>query len=219
MTVSAAHPSTFEDAGDTARPQAEPVAVVGPNAVTQLVRALRVATDPADVQRILVTADVVEWADHPPEHMVDERPVAALHRATREILDKDSSRAVLTEAGLRTGDYILANRIPAPARAVLKVLPAWVSSRLLARAIAAHAWTFIGSGRFVCSRADGLTFEIWSNPFCAGETSAAPLCVWHAAVFQRLFQALVSPGATAVETHCVARGDSCCRFALSGIGR
>jgi divinyl protochlorophyllide a 8-vinyl-reductase len=219
MTVSAAHPSTFDKVTSEARPLAEAVAVVGPNAVTQLVRVLRAATDAEDVQRILVLADVLEWADHPPDHMVDERPVAALHRATRAILAPDRSRAVLAEAGLRTGDYILSNRIPKAARAVLKILPAWMSSRLLARAITAHAWTFVGSGRFACSRDDGLSFEIRGNPFCAGETSVAPLCVWHAAVFQRLYQALVSPGAMAVETHCAARGDACCRFAVNGIGR
>ena len=168
---------------------------------------------------LVVTAGVEDWAAQAPADMVDERPVAALHRATRSILEPQSALAILAEAGSRTGDYIVANRIPVWARAILKVLPAALSSRALARAITAHAWTFVGSGRFVCKPGKDPTFEIWSNPLCAGETSAAPMCVWHAAVFERLYQALVSPRAKAVETHCSARGDACCRFAVSGIRR
>ena len=53
-----------------------------------------------------------EWDGRPPDKMVDERPVAALHRATRAILDPDKSRAVMVEAGLRTGDYILCEPNP-----------------------------------------------------------------------------------------------------------
>jgi divinyl protochlorophyllide a 8-vinyl-reductase len=208
--------STYEDRAG-ARPHPDSVALVGPNAAIQLLRALEAATDAETVRRILAAAGAPEWADRPPAEMVDERPVAAFHRATRAALGPERARAILTEAGLHTGDYILANRIPAAARAALKALPAWASSRLLARAITAHAWTFVGSGQFSARRAGGLIFEIARNPFCAGETSAEPLCVWHAAVFQRLYRALVSPGANVVETHCRARGDACCRFSVTGI--
>lgn len=194
-------------------------AVIGPNAAIQLLDVLRAEVDPPTVQRILGQADVAGWADAPPAHMVDERPVAALHRATRAILGPERSARILTEAGLRTGDYILANRIPRPARLLLKALPARLSARLLAKAITAHAWTFIGSGRFAYADAKGLDFEIRDNPLCAGETSATPLCVWHAGVFTRLYQVLVSPGAVAVETHCRAQGDSCCRFTIRGLGQ
>ncbi len=219
MTMSLAHPSTFDDGADKARSSASAAGRIGPNAAIQLLRALPLAVDPETVRRIVVTAGVEDWAAQAPADMVDERPVAALHRATRSILEPQSALAILAEAGSRTGDYIVANRIPVWARAILKVLPAALSSRALARAITAHAWTFVGSGRFVCKPGKDPTFEIWSNPLCAGETSAAPMCVWHAAVFERLYQALVSPRAKAVETHCSARGDACCRFAVSGIRR
>ena len=208
--------SKSEGSADPGAPS-DAVAVVGPNAAIQLLRALQPAADAETVRRILTAAGSPEWEDHPPDQMVDERRVAALHRATRAALDPARARAVLAEAGSRTGDYILSNRIPAAARATLKALPAWMSSRLLARAIAAHAWTFVGSGQFASRRAGGLIFEISHNPFCVGESSAEPVCVWHAAVFQRLYQALVSPGAKVVETHCSARGDPCCRFSISGI--
>ena len=214
--MASAYPSTFEGRAHAARPGVRERAVVGPNAAIQLIDALRLATDPQTVARILATAGVPEWGAAPPEAMIDERLATALHRATRETLDPERARAALTEAGRRTGDYILANRIPAAARRVLKASPAWAASRLLSRAIAAHAWTFAGSGRFACSRAGGLAFEIADNPFCAGTAAAEPICVWHAAVFERLFRALVAPGATFVETECCARGDARCRFRLVG---
>ena len=219
MTMSLAHPSTFEDRAGKARSQGKADGRVGPNAAIQLLVVLPLVADPETVRRIIVTAGVEAWAAHPPADMIEERPVAALHRATRSFLDSRSALAILAEAGSRTGDYLLANRIPVWARAALKALPASVSSRLLARAIKAHAWTFVGSGRFACNPGKDLNFEIWSNPFCAEERSGAPTCAWHAAVFERLYQALVSAKAKVVETQCSARGDACCRFVVNGIRR
>ncbi|MGO9421202.1 bacteriochlorophyll 4-vinyl reductase [Roseiarcus sp.] len=217
MTMSLAQPLIAEGRAKRSRSEGETSGRVGPNAAIQLLRVLPLAAEPETVLRILVTAGVLDWAIHPPTDMVEERSVAALHRATRKILHLEEGLAVLAEAGGLTGDYILANRIPGWARAALKALPARISSRLLAKAITAHAWTFVGSGRFACCFANGLTFEIWSNPFCVGERSDSPICAWHAAVFQRLYQALASPRARVVETHCSARGDACCRFAVNGI--
>lgn len=213
--MASAYTSTSEGRARPARPTERERPVVGPNAAIQLIGALRLATDPESVRRILARAGVPEWGATPPEAMIDERLAAALHRATRETLDPERAKDVLTEAGSRTGDYILAHRIPAAARTVLRAVPAWAASRLLARAIAAHAWTFAGSGRFAASRDGGLAFAIANNPFCAGTTADEPICVWHAAVFERLFRALVAPTATFVETECCARGDPCCRFRLA----
>ena len=219
MTMSLAHPSTFDGRADQARSQGKAASRVGPNAAIQLLAVLPLAADAETVRRIVETADVRDWAVHAPTDMIEERPVAALHRATRSILELQNALAVLAEAGSRTGEYLLANRIPVWARAALKAMPAIVSSRLLARAITAHAWTFVGSGRFVCNSGKDLNFEIWSNPFCAGEQSDAPTCAWHAAVFERLYRSLVSSKAKVVETQCSARGDDCCRFAVYGICR
>ena len=219
MTMSLAHPSTFDDRAGEVRSHARDAGRVGPNAAIQLLRVLPLAADAETVRRIVETAGVEDWAIQAPTDMIEELPAAALHRATRSILKPEIALAVLAQAGSQTGEYLLANRIPVWARAILKALPAALSSRLLSRAITAHAWTFVGSGRFVCNPGEDLNFEIWSNPFCAGETSAAPACVWHVAVFERLYQALVSPRAKVVETHCSARGDACCRFAVSGIRR
>ena len=127
--------------------------------------------------------------------------------------------AVLTEAGSRTGDYLLANRIPVWARAILKALPAAVSSRLLARAIAAHAWTFVGSGRFVCNPGEASNFEIWSNPFCAGERSDAPTCVLACGGVRAALSGSRIAESEGGRNPLQCRGDACCRFALNRIRR
>jgi divinyl protochlorophyllide a 8-vinyl-reductase len=195
---------------------AEPgAAAIGPNAATQLLVALHLAVEPSTIERILADAGAETWMADPPHAMVDERRVAGLHKATRALLGRERSETVLREAGSLTADYLLEARIPHWARAILTALPASGSARVLTRAIQGHAWTFAGSGRFSSANDRGLRYEIWSNPLCAGERAPKPVCVWHAAVFQRLFQALVSPAAHVVETHCRARGDDCCRFSLN----
>jgi divinyl protochlorophyllide a 8-vinyl-reductase len=47
-----------------------------------------------------------------------------------------------------------------------------------------------------------------------GERAAAPVCVWHEAVFRRLFRELVHPQAVVRETHCGACGERVCRFEI-----
>jgi divinyl protochlorophyllide a 8-vinyl-reductase len=123
--------------------------------------------------------------------------------------------AILTDAGLRTGDYILANRIPKFAQVILKLLPAPLAARMLVKAITAHSWTFAGSGRFSGVVGKNVTFEIAGNPIIAGERAETLVCVWHAAVFQRLFQVLVSPKSRSKEFACGAHGDQSCRFVVN----
>ncbi|HEY0331715.1 MAG TPA: bacteriochlorophyll 4-vinyl reductase [Rhodopseudomonas sp.] len=195
-------------------PHADHAARIGPNAVIQLIQALTAAglDDPA--RQIFAAAGASEWLARPPGEMVDERPVAAIHQAVRRLLPAGQAAAVLTDAGLRTGDYILANRIPKFAQTILKLLPAPLAARMLVKAIAAHSWTFAGSGGFSGEVGRNVVLEIADNPICAGEHADTPVCVWHAAVFQRLFQVLVSPRARAVEIACGAHGDGCCRFVV-----
>jgi divinyl protochlorophyllide a 8-vinyl-reductase len=68
---------------------------------------------------------------------------------------------------------------------VIRALPAPVGARLLSIAIAKHAWTFAGSGRFAVKRARPLTVTIAANPL--GLRQGSPSCHWHAAVFERLY--------------------------------
>lgn len=145
----------------------------------------------------------------PDAGMLPQGEVIRLHATLREALPAQSP-ALLRAAGLGTADYILANRIPAPARRLIRALPRPLGARLLAGAIARHAWTFAGSGRFRIEGFHPLTLSIAANPL-----ALAPGCDWHAAVFERLFATLVWPGATVRETACCAAGDAACRFTIS----
>ena len=146
--------------------------------------------------------------------MMDEGPAAAMHQALRRDLP-DRAAALARAAGLATGDYILAHRIPKPAQALLRRLPVPVAAWLLTRAIAQHSWTFAGSGRFEVLSTRPLSFRILDNPVVRGERADGPICHWHAAVFERLFATLVHPGYRAVETACCATGAPACVFEIT----
>ncbi|MGS4945380.1 bacteriochlorophyll 4-vinyl reductase [Meridianimarinicoccus sp. RP-17] len=185
---------------------------IGPNAVLQLVPVLdRTLGRPARV-RLLTGAGLFEMPDG--TAMIDEGPVARLHQTMRRDFP-DLAPGMAAAAGRRTGDYILIHRIPRRAQRLLRILPAALSARLLAQAIAQHAWTFAGSGRFRVASRVPLVFEIADNPLVRGEHAAAPVCHWHVAVFARLFTRLAAPDYTCVETDCCANGARACRFVLA----
>lgn len=144
--------------------------------------------------------------------MIPEDDAARLHQLLRRERPEEAP-ALSAEAGRRTAGYILAHRIPRAAQALLRLSPAGLAARGLSAAIARHAWTFAGSGAFRV--VDPWTFEIAGNPMIRGEASAAPLCHWHAAVFERLYRTLVHPDCRCREAACGAQhgGDSC-RFEM-----
>ncbi len=189
---------------------------IGPNAVLQHLPVLDAAIGERLRAALLHRADVAE----PPADsgMLPQDQVARLHRAVRLYLP-DRAPAIQRAAGLATGDYILAHRIPRRAQALIRALPAWAGARLLAKAIAKHAWTFAGSGRFRVVSHRPLTFEIANNPLAGALGAEADIeppnvCDWHAAVFERLFSVLVWPSVRVVETDCCASGAPACRFEL-----
>ena len=135
-----------------------------------------------------------------------------MHQALRT-LEPEMAPSLAWEAGVRTAHYIMEHRIPQAAQRVLKALPPVLAAPLLSRAIARHAWTFAGSGRFV--REGALRFAIHDNPIVRGETGTTPLCHWHAAVFETLYRGLVDARLRCAETTCCATGHEACRFTLS----
>ena len=101
--------------------------------------------------------------------------------------------AVLAQAGRGTARYILAHRIPQPVQHLLCALPAPWAAKSLSKAISAHAWTFVGSGRF---RVDTpWCFRLEDSPLYAPGQGD-----WHAAVFETLYRALVAPEVICRET-------------------
>lgn len=183
---------------------------IGPNAVIQLGETLAAHGEDRLAREIYLAAGCPDWLDHPPEAMVGEDAVVRLHAALWRIASPEQAAAFAAEAGMRTGDYILAHRIPAPARMFLRLMPAPIAARLLVEAISAHAWTFAGSGRFSAQTGTPVVVEIADNPLAGPEG-----CVWHSAVFRRLFQSLVHAEADVRETACCGRGDPACRFEIA----
>lgn len=167
---------------------------IGPNAILQLVPVLDRFQGRVGRDRVLDAAGVaVPPAD---AGMWPESQCRAVHLAVWQGCG-DRAAEILAAAGQGTADYILAHRIPGAARAVIRALPAPMGASLLSAAIARHAWTFAGSGRFAIVSRRPLTFQIEGNPLAF---PGLP-CPWHASVFSRLFRALVWPCARVEDCH------------------
>jgi divinyl protochlorophyllide a 8-vinyl-reductase len=193
------------------RAPAPPTARIGPNAIVQLAEALRAAFGVQRGADFFAAAGLSVYWTAPPQQMVDEAEVLRLHRALRAEFGAQAA-SLARDAGRRTGEYLLAHRIPRPAQTLLKCLPAPLASRLLLAAIRKHAWTFAGSGVFTAQGGQPTWFRIADSPMCRGETSTQPLCDFYAATFERLFRELVHPRTTVIETSCQACGAKACIF-------
>jgi divinyl protochlorophyllide a 8-vinyl-reductase len=147
--------------------------------------------------------------------MVDEREVTRLHRVLRAELGVPQALYVAQRAGVLTGDYLLAHRIPAGVQRVLSVLPAALASRVLIDAIQRHSWTFSGSGELRVRKAFPPRLSIAGCCICQGAASQEPLCAFYAAAIERLFRALVHPRAAVAEIVCQATGGDACTFEIT----
>jgi divinyl protochlorophyllide a 8-vinyl-reductase len=183
---------------------------IGPNAILQLVPILDQAIGERARKGLFIEAGVA--LPLPNAGMLPETEVIRLHRALG-LWFPSLAPDLLRKAGLATGDYILANRIPAFAQRIIRLMPAPLAARVLATAIARHAWTFAGSGAFHIERFRPLTVTITDNPLAIGR-GHGPSCHWHAAVFERLFSALVWSRVHVTEIDCCAAGDAACRFQI-----
>lgn len=186
---------------------------IGPNAILQLVDVLERRGEFDLCRSVLAEAGV----SRPPRDagMLPEADCAAVHQALRQLAV--GAEGLLEEAGLATGDYILAHRIPRLAQGVLRVLPRAWAARVLTKAIARHSWTFAGTGEFRVDGSRPLVVSVARNPLVAGWSAETPQCIWHAAVFRRLYGRLVWPGVQVREVACCACGDAACRFEISAL--
>lgn len=160
---------------------------------------------------VFAAADLHRHLAAPPTEMVDEADVSALHRAAFLHLGPERAARVSRRAGRLTGDYLLENRIPAPAQKLLRLLPRAIAARLLLSAVARHAWTFVGSGRFSYSFAP-LRLKLEGAPICHQLRTDDKVCAYFAATFERLFRAILAPDARVEEIECEAVGDPACLF-------
>ena len=166
-------------------------AVIGPNAILQAVAVMETRLGHAETRAILADARIGALPSG--EHMVPEVHALRLHRWL-SLHDPMGSFVIAEEAGARTADYIIANRIPKPAAWLLRRLPAMLAAPLLMAAIRKHAWTFIGAGVFAAQGAWRFSIDRTG----AGDALPPPdsLFHWYAAVFTRLYQCLVAGDCT-----------------------
>lgn len=190
-------------------------ALIGPNAIIRMREVMIEALGRRETGRILTQAGLAEWVFTPPDAMVDERAVAALHAALRAAHGEGRAAALGFEAGLRTGRYLLENRIPGAVRRLLTLLPAPLASRLLLRSIARHAWTFAGSARFEVLGTSPALLRITDCALTRGVRLKRPGCAFYTGTFEALFRALVHRDARARQTACEGRGDEACLFEIS----
>jgi divinyl protochlorophyllide a 8-vinyl-reductase len=187
---------------------------IGPNAVIQVAAALDQRLGTGVARDLMQAAGLGAYVRTPPQHLIDEREVIALHTLLRERLQPATATEVVRAAGVATGDYLLEHRIPRLAQSALRALPAPLAARLLLGAIRRHAWTFAGSGHFLARSGRPVVISIGSCPICRGAHAAGPQCGYYAATFQRLFRQLVHRNAHVRETACQAAGAACCRFEI-----
>lgn len=180
-------------------------ALIGPHALIHAVAAMRERLGDRETAAILANAQIS--AVPTGEVMVPEIEALRLHRwlALREPVD---CFVIAEEAARRTADYVIANRMPALAVRLLRVLPAKVSGPLLMAAIRRHAWTFIGAGRF--TSADAWTFEIDRGPADDPVLPPESLFHWYAMVFERMYRRLVSDRCRC-EPDAPSAREQCCR--------
>ncbi len=189
--------------------------LIGPNAIIQFGEAVAALEGVAGRERLFDEAGQKAYLSHPPTALVPETDVLRLHAEFRRFATDNRRRSASWLAGRRTADYILAHRIPGFAQAIILSLPRFIAAPLLGAAIAKHAWTFTGSGRFQRGRGQGFSFEIQDCVLCRGLTSERAECEYYCGAFERLYAVLVDPDVKVVETACKASGGACCRFAFT----
>lgn len=184
---------------------------VGPNTLIQTLEAVRHQRGRAWSIYLAARAGL---PDPLPQTMVDERLFAALTGELLRELGAAETRLILAEAGEKTGHYVLHNRIPGFAKGGLRLLPRSLRLRSLMKAIAKHAWTFTGSGRFrhrIVS--GGAEFTLDPSLVCTVAGAAThPMGTYYAGAFRMLIRSLVDSRASVDETECTCRGAERCRF-------
>ncbi len=188
---------------------------IGPNAIIQMARAITESQGSPTTKQIYADAKLLGYLTEVPDKLVDETEVMRFHQAARQVLGNPRYKENAKVAGRLTGDYLLANRIPAIVQRLLKILPNWLALRILNKAISKNAWTFVGSGSFSISyTASNLVLTIEDSPLARDLELPETACDFYAATFEHLYQQLINPDLTLREECCAASGAENCQFIL-----
>jgi divinyl protochlorophyllide a 8-vinyl-reductase len=192
-----------------------PMARIGPNVIIQVAAAARAQIGERFADALV--RDATPYSLHElPGEMIDQREAQAIVRELVARIGARDAVPVLREAGERTAEYLLANRIPRVAQWVMRALPRRMGLSVLLRAMSANAWTFAGSGAFrVVPFRPWPRLEFGSCAMCAGMHEDEPMCHFYGGTFEQLIRRLIAPAATVREVECMAQGGHRCRFELS----
>ena len=188
---------------------------IGPNAIIRVAETLRDVLGEDTTRLIFARAHLEPHLAHPPTGMVPEEDVGALQTALFDGLEENEARKIAFEAGLRTGDYLLANRIPKPAQAVLKVLPSVAREPGPARHHQEALLDLLRDRRLQRRKPASVIVSIKGCPLCRGRHGDHPQCDYYAGTFQRLFEVLVSRNTFVREVTCEATGGPSCAFEIA----
>lgn len=182
---------------------------VAPALVLELAAAVEAAKGRAALDALLVAAGIAHLprATEP----IPQSTAQRMHRALRDTMP-DAAHDLSGTAGQATADSLMASQLSPRAKAMLQRGPWTVAAWLLGRWALQNSWTFAGSARF--TPVAKLEFELAGNPLIAGERATQPLCIFHEAMFERLFQRLVEPNLICREVECEAMGAPACRFVV-----
>jgi len=188
---------------------------IGPNAVLQVIESVTARFGRGATGALFHAAGLSHHLAQRPDTMVSERDVAVLQLQLRETFGPDLAKEIAWDAGCRTGDYLLAHRIPTFAQVVLRFVPASIAGRVLAKAIGKHSWTFVGSGTFRMTPGKPFVFSIQGNPICSKISSDVPVCDYYAGTFERIFRVVVHPNSRVKEVACESTGAAACVFEIT----
>jgi divinyl protochlorophyllide a 8-vinyl-reductase len=193
------------------------IARIGPNSIIQLAAVLRERHGDTVAADLLFGSTGYALAALP-SAMVDERETQAFVRAVMQALGERPGAELLRDAGRRTAEYLMANRIPRPAQWLIRWLPRRAGLTVLLKAMQANAWTFAGSGTFaVATTPSGAELGFHACAMCRDMHTDGPVCDFYAGTFEHLIRTLVTTAATVQEVECIATGGRRCRFEVTGI--
>lgn len=188
----------------------ETCARIGPNALIRLGEAVRNIKGEAACNELFQAAGLSRYLDAPPDQMVPEEEVKALHRALYGRYPREEAERLLAVAGVLTARYLVANRIPKAARRVIRALPRRLGGRILLSAIRKNSWTFAGSATVAAKQGRSPALLMQKCRLCAGLDAAARPCRYHQATIETLFRTIVSPQARVdIHAFCPERDDAC----------
>jgi divinyl protochlorophyllide a 8-vinyl-reductase len=190
-----------------------PAARIGPNSIIQTVAVLREVFTP-DELRALLTGETAGYLSHLPHEMIPEVQFHELVDLLTAQLGVERAGEILYRSGELTADYVRANRIPAPIRTVLALLPAPISLRVFLPAISKHAWTFAGSGAFHFSIGRTPLVSIGKSVNRDTSKIAAVLCRYYCGAFTQMLRRVVSSRINLREVACQARSGSACVYQI-----